>query len=94
MRLQINWETLRIYKNFLTGCDQRVVERLKFCVSDRFEINKAKIGQFFLKRGSIDINGRDGAIAFFIVGTGESWRKSDQAFAVQGQQQFATCHVL
>ena len=28
--------------------DQRVVEGLKFCVSDRFEINKAKSGQFFL----------------------------------------------
>ena len=27
--------------------DQRVVEWFEFCVSDRFEINKAKIGQFF-----------------------------------------------
>ena len=28
--------------------DQQVVEWLDFCVSDRFEINKDKIGQFFL----------------------------------------------
>ncbi len=28
--------------------DQRVVEWLEFCVSDRFEINRSKIGQFFL----------------------------------------------
>ena len=27
--------------------DQRVVERFEFCVSDRFEINKAKIRQSF-----------------------------------------------
>ena len=45
---QINWETIRIYKDFLTGCDQRIVEWLEFCVSDRFEINKAKISQCFL----------------------------------------------
>ena len=44
MLLQINWEAPRIYKEFLTGCDQRVVEWLEFCVSDRFEIDKAKIG--------------------------------------------------
>ena len=27
--------------------DQRVVEWVEFCVSDRFEIDKAKGGQFF-----------------------------------------------
>ena len=42
---------LRIYADYLTGCDQRVVEWLEFCVSDRFEINKAKRDQFFLVRG-------------------------------------------
>ena len=40
------------------------------------------------------MNGRDGPIAFFIVGTVESWRKSDQAFSAQSQQQLAACHVL
>ena len=74
--------------------DQRVVEGFEFCVSDRFEINKAKIGQSFLKGGLIDINDGDTAIAFFIVGTGESWRKSDKTFSFQGQQQLTTCHVL
>ena len=48
LQWQINWETLRIYKDFVTGCDQRVLEGLEFCLSDRFEINKAKVGQFFL----------------------------------------------
>ena len=28
--------------------DQRVVERFEFCVSDRFEINRAKISKCFL----------------------------------------------
>ena len=42
----------------------------------------------------INFNDRDGAVAIFVVGTGESWWKRDQAFAIQGQQQFATCHIL
>ena len=45
---QINWELLRVYKDFLTGCDQRVVEGFEFCVSDRFEINGSQITQFIL----------------------------------------------
>ena len=40
------------------------------------------------------INDGDDPIAFFIVGTAESWRKSDQIFSAQGQQQLATGHVL
>ena len=42
----------------------------------------------------IDIKDGDSPIAFFIAGAVESWRKSDQGFSVQGQQQLATCHIL
>ena len=42
----------------------------------------------------INFNHRDGSVAFFVVGTVESWREGDQALATESQQDLPAGHVL
>jgi hypothetical protein len=77
----------------MIASDEAVIEGLKGSVSNLSERRGSKLTQLSPQRSLIDFYDGGAPKAFIVVGVGESGRKTDQAFSMKSEQEFATGHL-